>query len=86
MASLSGLRIQHCRELWCRLQTQLRSDVAMAVAEASGYRSNSTPSLGTFICRGSGHKKTKIVIIIIIIIKNPGLTLTSKFTGSVKAS
>ena len=27
---LSGLVIQHCRELWCRLQTELRSHVAVA--------------------------------------------------------
>ena len=26
LASLSGLRIQHCRVLWCRLQTWLGSD------------------------------------------------------------
>ena len=32
MASFSGLRIWHCHELWCRLQTQLRSHVALAVA------------------------------------------------------
>ena len=25
LALLSGLRIQHCYELWCRLQTQLGS-------------------------------------------------------------
>uniref|UniRef100_A0A8D0PFN0 Leucine rich repeats and calponin homology domain containing 1 n=1 Tax=Sus scrofa TaxID=9823 RepID=A0A8D0PFN0_PIG len=31
LASLSGLRIPHCLELWCRLQTQLGSCVAMAV-------------------------------------------------------
>ena len=31
LALLSGLRIQRCRELWCRSQTQLRSGVAMAV-------------------------------------------------------
>ena len=29
---LSGLRIRHCRELWCRLQTLLGSGVAVAVA------------------------------------------------------
>ena len=28
---LSGLRIQHCHELWYRLQMQLRSQVAVAV-------------------------------------------------------
>ena len=31
LASFSGLRIHHCRELWCRLQMQLESDVAVAV-------------------------------------------------------
>ena len=29
-----GLRIQRCHELWCRWQTQLRSDIAVAVAYA----------------------------------------------------
>ena len=29
---LSGLMIRRCRELWCRLQTQLGSRVAVAVA------------------------------------------------------
>ena len=32
LASLSGLRIQHSCELWCRLQTWLGSGVAVAVA------------------------------------------------------
>ena len=31
VASLSGSRICRCRELWCRLQTLLGSEVAMAV-------------------------------------------------------
>ena len=31
LASLSGLRIWHFRELWCRLQMQLGSCVAVAV-------------------------------------------------------
>ena len=29
--SVSGLRIQHCGELWCRLQMWLGSRVAVAV-------------------------------------------------------
>ena len=29
--SLSGLRIQRCPELWCRLQTRLRSGIAVSV-------------------------------------------------------
>ena len=59
LASLSGLRIWRCGELWYRLQSRLRSGIAVAVAQASGYSSESTPSLGTSICPGSGPKKTK---------------------------
>ena len=33
-ASFSGLRIQHCHELWCRSQMQFGSRVAVAVATA----------------------------------------------------
>ena len=32
LALLSGLSIQHCSELWSRLQMQLGSGVAVAVA------------------------------------------------------
>ena len=32
LASLSGLRIQHCYELWCRSKAWLRPCVAVAVA------------------------------------------------------
>ena len=38
------------------MKTWLRSDVAVAVAWASGYSSDSTPGLGTSICRGSGPR------------------------------
>ena len=31
-ASLSGLGIWHCHELWCRLQMQLGSGIVVAVA------------------------------------------------------
>ena len=48
---LSGLRIWHCCELWCRSQTWLRSGIAMAAAWI--------PSLGTFMCHRSSPKKTK---------------------------
>ena len=34
LALRSGLRIQRCRELWCRSQTWLEFDVAAAVAVA----------------------------------------------------
>ena len=46
LALLSGLGIQRCRELWCRLQVQLRSCVAVAVVEACSCSYDSTPSLG----------------------------------------
>ena len=59
LASLSGLRIRCCHELGCRSQVQLGSRVAVALAQAGGYSSDSTPRLGTSICRGYGPKKTK---------------------------
>ena len=59
LASLSGLKIRHCCELWCRLQTRLGSRVAVALAQACGYSSDQTPSLGISIRRGWGPQKTK---------------------------
>ena len=58
LASLSGLRIWHSHELWCRLQTQLGSCIAVA-GHSSSYSSNSTPSLGTSICCRCSPKKKK---------------------------
>ena len=40
--------------LWCRLQTRLRSGVAVAVVQTGSCSSNSTPSLGTSTCCGGG--------------------------------
>ena len=57
LASLSGLRIQCYRELWCRSQMQLGSGIAVAVVWAGSCSSKWTPSLGTSICRGSGPRK-----------------------------
>ena len=59
LASLSGLKIQCCRELWCRWQTRLGSSLAVAVAEAGSCSSDWTSSLGTSICRGCGPEKQK---------------------------
>ena len=59
LASLSGLGIQHCHELWCRFQMQLRSYVAVAVAQVSSYSSDLTPSLGKSVCNGYSPKKKK---------------------------
>ena len=59
LASLGGLRIQHCRELWCRSQTRLGSHVAVAVVQAGSCSSDWNPSLGTSIFHGCGSKKEK---------------------------
>ena len=53
---LSGLRIQCCRELWCRSKTRLGFHI---VVQASSCSSNVTPSLGTSICHRCGPKKKK---------------------------
>ena len=57
LASLSGLRIQCCCQLWCKSQTQLGSQVTVAVA--GSYSSNYTFSLGTSICWGASLKRPK---------------------------
>ena len=57
LASLTGLRIRCCRELWCRSQMQLRSCIAVAVAQAGSCSSYLTPHLGTRVCRGCDPKK-----------------------------
>jgi len=58
-ALLSGLGIPCCRELKCRLQMWIGSDIAVAVASAGGYSSDLAPSLGTSIYCGCSPKKTK---------------------------
>ena len=57
LASLSGLRIWHGRELWCRSQTRLGPGMAVAVAGSNS--SNWTPSLEISICCRCSPKKTK---------------------------
>ena len=46
LALPSGSRIRYCCELWCRLQTQLGSCIAVALAKARSYSSDLTSSLG----------------------------------------
>ena len=60
LASLRRLRSQHCHKLWCMLQTQLGSDMAVAVVWANSYSSDWIPTLGTFICHGCSPEKNKI--------------------------
>ena len=59
LASLSGLRIQCCLELWFRWQMWLGSSAAVAVAWASSSSSSWTPSPGPSICRRCGPKRAK---------------------------
>ena len=59
LASLSGLRIWHCHELFCRSQTQLRSGVAVAMVYTGSCSSVLTPSLGTSTCHRCSPKKAK---------------------------
>ena len=54
---LQGSGIWHCCELWCSSQTWLRSQVAVAVVEASSCSSNLTPCLGISIAVGAALKK-----------------------------
>ena len=59
LALLGGLRIWHCSELCCRLQTWLGSCVPVAVAQASSCSSDQSPSLGTSTCHRCSSKKKK---------------------------
>ena len=56
-ASLSGLRIRHFLELWCRSQTRPGSHIAVTVVDSCS--SNSTPSLRSSICWGAALKRQK---------------------------
>ena len=68
LASLSGLGIWHCRVLWCRSQMRLGSCVAIAVAvaQAGSYSSNSTPSLDLPYAAGVALKKQKRIVYLIL--------------------
>ena len=59
LASLTGLRIPCCHELWCRSQMWLESCVAVAAAKASSCSSSLTPRLGTSTHCELGPKRTK---------------------------
>ena len=59
LASLSGLRIQCCRELWCGLQTWLGFGVAVAVVWASSCRSDRPLAWELPYATGTALKKKK---------------------------
>ena len=57
LASIGGLRIWCCHELWFRPQMKwLRPCIAVAVMQAGSCSSDWTPSLGTYTCRRCGPK------------------------------
>ena len=55
--------VSHPALLWAVVwsQTQLRCHIAVAVAKASSYISDLTPSLGTSICRGCGPPEKRAI-------------------------
>ena len=61
LAWLSGLRIWHCCELWCRSQTQLEFHIAVAVASSSSsiWPLAWTPPYATHAALKSQKKKKK---------------------------
>ena len=65
LASLGGLRIWCCHELWCSSQMQLGSHIAVALVlvqnlwQAGSCSSDSMPSLGTSICCRCSLKNQK---------------------------
>ena len=59
LASLSGLRIRRCHELWCKSHDAARIWCCCGCGVAAGHSSDRTPSLGTSMCCWCGPKKTK---------------------------
>ena len=54
-----GRGSQHCSKPWCGLKMRLGSHIAVAVAQASSYSSDSTPSLGNSICHAYSPEKQR---------------------------
>ena len=59
LASLSGLRIWTCCKQQYRSKMGLGSGITVVVVKASSYSSESTPSLGTYICHRCSPRKKK---------------------------
>ena len=59
LASTSGLRIQCCCELLCRLQMRLRSHCCSGCRQEGSCSSDLAPTLGTSICQVCTPKKKK---------------------------
>ena len=59
LASLSGIRIQHCYKVWGRSQMLLGSHVAVVVAEAGNCGSHLTPCWEHLYAAGMALKRKK---------------------------
>ena len=59
LATFSGLRIWCCQELWYRSQTQLRSHIAVAVAEARPLACGAPYATGAALKSQKKKKKKK---------------------------
>ena len=59
LASLSGLRVWRCCELWCRSQIELGSRVVVAMVQAGTCSYDSALSLGTSYAAGTALKSKK---------------------------
>ena len=59
LASFSGLRIQHCLELWCRFQMWLGSQRCCGCGVCQRLELHETPSLGKSICHRCGPRNDK---------------------------
>ena len=60
-ASLSGLRIQRCCELWCRSQMWLGSGVAVAMARGSSSEVAWEPPSAEGVAQENGKKNKKTI-------------------------
>ena len=58
-ALAQGVKDPHCRELWCRSQRRLGSQVAVAVAQVGGYGSDQTPAWEPPYAAGAALEKAK---------------------------
>ena len=59
LVSLSGLRLWHCHELWCRSQVQLESGIAVVWRRLKAAALIRPLAWGTSICLRFGPKETK---------------------------
>ena len=59
LATISGLRMQHCFRVYQTSKMCLRTNVVMAVAQANTWSSDLTPSSGTSICQCGCEKKKR---------------------------